>query len=130
MPKLLNNKFANRLHSRTKKYTYSDVAVYYDTPDAETNLDSYGQVPDVTNGTIISCNFTDKVKPEMWQTDFDIAIAMAEIRFDEITPTKGGKFVLTHRFGVLLNSFDEYEIEAIRDRGDFGWICLLKKVTV
>lgn len=116
------------LMRRTKGYAFTDLAYYV--PEADTTtLDEYGQPTASTERVPVSCSFTDKPKMETWRGDADVQAVEAEIRFASPAPTKGGKFIISERFGEHITE-KTFEIIGIQDRGAFGYVCALKAVSI
>lgn len=108
-------------------HAYTDTAVYIPAPD-NSSLDEYGQpAPSVTE-TEFACAFVDGGKAERWR-EADVETLDAEIYFTDITPTKGGTFKITKRFGEVVTN-KTYEIVGIQNRGAFGYVCALRMVTI
>jgi len=125
---LVNSRLSAELMRRTKGYVFNDLAYYI--PEADTTtLDEYGQPTASTERISISCSFTDKPKMEIWRGEADIQEVEAEIRFVSPAPTKGGKFIISKRFGEDITE-KTFEIVGIQDRGSFGFVCALKAVTI
>jgi hypothetical protein len=106
-------------------HAYTDTAVYI---PALTGYDDYGQPDEAGTESIFACAFVDGGKAESWKSA-DIEVLDAEIYFTDVTPTKGGKIRITHRFGVAVVN-KTFEIVGIQDRGAFGYVCALKAVTI
>ena len=130
MPRLPSNRLVSQLQRKTDEAFYGDTATYYATPSAETGLDSYGQPTAATSGTSISCSFNDKPNMEKWAEYADIQGIAGEIRFDSVTPDKGGRFEITKRWDEADVLPQILEIVGIRQRGVFGYACLLKAVKI
>lgn len=108
-------------------HAYTDTAHYIPAPDTS-SLDEYGQPTASTTELLFDCAFVDGGKAETWK-DADIEVLDAEIYFDAITPTKGGKIKSITRFGQTVTN-KTFEIVGIQDRGAYGFVCALKVVTV
>lgn len=108
-------------------HAYTDTAHYIPAPDIS-NLNEYGQPTVSTSELLILCAFVDGGKAELW-TSADIEILDAEIYFDVFLPTKGAKIKIITRFGKPVDN-KTFEIVGIQDRGEFGYVCALKAVTI
>jgi len=129
--RLASNRLVSQLDRLTVKYFYGDVGTYYETPDAETGLDEYGQPPKAGAGISIMCSFNDNPAMEKWSNYADIEDIAGEVRFGtDITPDKGGQFQIEGRWDELTEQPQRFEIVGIRNRGLMGWVCLLKTVTI
>lgn len=126
---LVNPRLAAQLQRKTEELFYSDLAVLLiDVPTGA--YDEYNQPVMTENEIPIECSFTDNPAQEQWIGYADIQLLAAEIRFAAPTPGKGDRIKLTGRFGGIVAPIDEYEIIGIRDRGTFGYVCALKKVSI
>jgi len=130
MPRLASNRLIHQLQRKTKTAFYGDVVTYYATPSAENGLDKYGQPTAATSGTDIDCSFNDKPSRERWGKSMDIQGIAGEVRFDGVTPDKGGRIKVTMRWDEADTIPHIYEIVDIRQRGEFGYECLLKAVKI
>ena len=130
MPRLASKRLTKQLQRNTEELFYGDSAIYYATPDPETGLDDYGQPQLASTGTTISCSFNDKPSKEKWGASMDIQGIAGEIRFDALTPDKGGRFDVTKRWDEDDAIPHTFEIVDIRQRGVFGYECLLKSVKI
>jgi hypothetical protein len=92
--------------------------------------DEYNQPIIITIEIPLNCSFTDNPAQEQWIGYADIEVLAAEVRFKSPQPTKGNRVRLIGRFGETTSPNDEYEIIGIRERGTFGYVCALKKVSV
>lgn len=108
-------------------HAYTDTAYYIPAPDM-TNLDEYGQPTASTQELLIQCAIVDGGKAEAWQSA-DIEILDAEIYFDTFLPSKGAEIKIITRFGVSVDN-KTFEIVGIQDRGEFGYVCALKAITI
>ena len=130
MPRLASNRLVHQLRRETDQMFFGDTAIYYATPSAETGLDSYGQPTQATTGTSIVCSFNDKPNMEKWSEYADIQGIAGEIRLDVLTPNKGGRFEIVGRWDEDDTNSPILEIVGIRQRGVFGYACLLKAVQI
>jgi hypothetical protein len=121
-------RLASQLQRVTEAHAYTDAAVYYGEPTL-VSVDEYGQPTYAATGTTFACSFTDKPKMELWQ-DADIQAVEAEIRFTDVTPTKGGRIKITKRFGDSDYADKTFEIIGIQNRGTFGYVCALRAVSI
>jgi hypothetical protein len=108
-------------------HAYVDTAVYIHAPDPNVT-DSYGQVTQPTTEYSGECAFVDQAKRENWR-EADIEQLDAEIFLTFITPTKGGTFRITHRFGEAVTNVT-FEVVGVQNRGAFGYVCALKAVSL
>jgi len=129
LPRLLTNRASAHLASRVQSYALVDRARYYPEPDLGA-LDNAGQPTPTTDYSEIDCAFTDTVSAEAWQELGDPETVQAEVRVRAVEPHKGAHFLLLRRFGQDLATPIKYEVAGIKDRGRFGYVCALKKVTV
>jgi len=130
MPRLANNRLVKQLQRETESLFYGDTAIYYATPSPNAGLDTYGQPTQAITGTTIPCSFNDKPNMEKWAEYADIQGIAGEIRFESLTPDKGGRFEITKRWDEADTIPHIFEIVGIRQRGVFGYICLLKAVKI
>ena len=128
MPRLASNRLVNELQRRTITLAYGDTGNLL--VDTVTDLDSYGQPTVSTASTSVACSFTDKPDVENWQDYADIQEISAEVRFSSPAPSRGNRFTVTGRWDDASFTDATFEIVDIRDRGDFGYVCALKKVQI
>lgn len=128
MPQLINPRLAEQINRRAIEYAYTDDGYYIPMASVDT-LDDYGQPTAPETQTAVDCSFTDKPALEKWQGYADVQEIAAEVRFQTPAPEKGGRFIITARFGFEVEN-QRYEIIGIQDRGAFGYVCALKAVTL
>jgi hypothetical protein len=129
MPGLLNPTLTAQLQRRTSEMLYGDTAVILVDVDSGT-VDSYNNPVVTTTSTAIDCSYTELSADEQWRTYGDIGIVTGRIRFASPAPTKGNLFRITKRMNGAIVTGNEMEIVSIEDRGDFGYVCNLKDVTL
>ena len=120
-----------QLQRRAVNLFYGDSAcLLVDVPTG--TYDEYNQPIVVESEIPFDCSFTDGPATERWAGYADIEELVAEIRFASPTPTKGNRIRLTGHFGEdeKVSPNMTYEIIGIRERGIFGYVCALKKVSV
>ena len=128
MPQLVNLRLSGYVQRVTENSTYYDEAVYI-TPADPNTTDEYGQPSGTATETTLACSFTDKPNAERWRGDVDIEQLAAEVRFSSLIPTKAGRVRIIKRFGVDVTE-KTFEVIGLQDRGDFGFVCALKAVSL
>jgi len=127
MPNLIPNRLAKELERKTEEYMYWDTGTLLH--DTVSGLDEYGQPTVSTTSTSVSCSYTDSPDMEQWKDYTDIAKVSAEVRFSDATPVSGDRFTITGRWDDSTFTDQTFEIVEIKDRGTFGFVCALKKVS-
>lgn len=130
MPRLASTRLVSQLQRQTEEMFYGEEVIYYAPPDAETDLDEYGQPSENDDGVTVACSFNDKPSKEKWGSAMDIQNIAGEIRLSSPQPDKGGRFQITGRWDEADSNPHVFDIVDIRQRGTFGYECLLKAVKI
>jgi hypothetical protein len=125
---LITERLAAQLQRHTDSLAYVDAGYYIPAGDLS-SLNDYGQPTTSTSLIPVSCAFTDKPAVEKWQGYADVSEIAAEARWTTPTPSKGGQFKLSERFGSTITE-QTFEIVGIQNRGAFGYVCALKAVAL
>ena len=132
MPRI-SNRLINQIQSDVESFAYTDTATYYTSAPAEGDQDAHGQPPKPSDGAGVSieCSYSDKPSKEVWADYADIQDIAGEIRIGEgVEPGKGDQFEIEGRWDELTRRAQLFETVDIRDRGDMGFLCLLKFETI
>jgi len=135
MPKLLNNRLAMQLAKYVSDYVYNDTALLLH--NASQSVDANGHKLKEFVEYHLHCSFNETPsrvtgKGESWTRFGDIGMYDAEVRFAEPEPHKGDlvRSVVLQGGDETLYTGKTYEIIGIINRGEFGWVCALRRVEV
>lgn len=129
----VHSRLAQALQRQIKDKFYGDRAVLLATVGTGT-YDEYNHEVVTTTSIPIDCSFTDTLfvrDLEAWKDYVDVEAVNAQLRYAGVAPQKGWHVKLVSRFdGTPYRDEREYEIVAIQNRADFGYVLALKAVTV
>lgn len=142
-PTIAGTRLVQQLQRQISHVVYEDKAYYYPPQSNEDVLDSYGHFPTPTeqsaeNGVPCECSFNDTPAKDTWNlnaggsgkvSQIEASAVEAEIRVAVPTPSMGGRFKIVKRFGIDVTPI-LYEVIGLRARGEFGYLCALKKAIV
>jgi len=141
-PTIAGPRLVQKLQGQIAHTTYLDEAIYYPPQKSEAVLDTYGHYTTptestATGGTVCKCSFNDTPNIDSWKigatgnkiSQIETSAIEGEIRVASITPALAGRFMITKRFGIDVVEV-LYEVIGLRERGEFGSLCALKKAIV
>lgn len=121
------------LQRQIREQFYKDQALLL-IPTPTGAYDSYNNAVVTTTEVPVDCSFTDTLiqrDVEQWKDWADIETVDAQLRYAGPVPQKGWKVKLVSRFDATpYRDEREYEIVAIQNRGQFGFVVALKAITV